>query len=170
MSDNTFGWYDCVTRQVPWCAWAVHGRKLCRNLRERFRHRSVIKGDGGAIGITDQESAHLWWMVAGPQRCMLPDQYEDFSGIKDKVNTTPWTYTSCTKGDERCAEAHKTLEEMGNPCFEESRSDLLTIDKKDVTGNKVTDMLKAYIPEGVWQFTAFRSNLQNFNLRFKETN
>ena len=43
---------------------------------------AVIKGDGGAIGITEDPSALKRWMVAGPLVSHLVANYEEVSGVK----------------------------------------------------------------------------------------
>lgn len=51
---------------------------------------------------------------------------------------------------------------MGNPYLEESTSDLLTLDTKDVMDQKVTDMLKDYDAKGKEQMENFTSELDRF--------
>ena len=43
---------------------------------------AVIKGDGGAIGMTEDPSALRRWMIAGPEVSHLVDQYEVACGAK----------------------------------------------------------------------------------------
>ncbi|KAK0132806.1 hypothetical protein N1851_007916 [Merluccius polli] len=38
---------------------------------------ACIKGDGGAVGLTDNPSAFLRWMVAGPEVARLIQEFED---------------------------------------------------------------------------------------------
>ena len=44
---------------------------------------AVIKGEGGAIGVTDDPSAPRRWMVAGPEVSRLATEYEIVSKAKD---------------------------------------------------------------------------------------
>ena len=44
---------------------------------------AVIKGDGGAVGITEDPSALRRWMTAGPAVSQLVAQYEEVSVIRD---------------------------------------------------------------------------------------
>lgn len=44
---------------------------------------AVIKGDGGAVGLTEDPSALRRWMVAGPEVSRLVAQYESISEAKD---------------------------------------------------------------------------------------
>ena len=37
----------------------------------------LIKGDGGVIGITDNPSALIKWITAGPERSRIVDEFEN---------------------------------------------------------------------------------------------
>ena len=125
------------------------------------QNNALIKADGGAIGLTERESALRRWMVAGPEVCRLAEQYEKFSRKRKKIHT---------KHHEDAPFAHKAflkdvrnlilvLEEMGNPFMEESTTDLLTIDSKDVMNKSVLDMLYAFVPKGKEQLNNLLKNL-----------
>ena len=43
---------------------------------------AIIKGDGGAIGITEDPSALRIWMAAGPLVSHIIANYEPVSGVK----------------------------------------------------------------------------------------
>ena len=49
---------------------------------------ALIKGDGGAIGVTEDPSALRRWMVAGPEVSYLVAEYEVLSGAKDATTST----------------------------------------------------------------------------------
>ena len=48
---------------------------------------AMVKGDGGVIGITDNETALRRWMVAGPETVRLSTEYDDFKASKEKEGT-----------------------------------------------------------------------------------
>ena len=50
------------------------------------QQNAVIKGDGGAIGLTEDPVALRRWMVAGPEVSRLIAGYETVSGVKDDKN------------------------------------------------------------------------------------
>lgn len=51
------------------------------------QNNAVIKGDGGAVGLTEDQSALRRWMVAGPEISRLVDEYYDISGhLQTKQN------------------------------------------------------------------------------------
>jgi len=49
---------------------------------------AVIKGDSGAVGITEDPSALRRWMVAGPAVSQLVAQYEEASELRDVSKQT----------------------------------------------------------------------------------
>lgn len=36
-----------------------------------------VKGDGGAVGLTDNAGALLWWKVAGPELARMTEEFEE---------------------------------------------------------------------------------------------
>ncbi len=49
---------------------------------------AIIKGDGGAIGLTEDPSALRQWMVAGPEVSHLVARYEAASSTKGATVTS----------------------------------------------------------------------------------
>ena len=47
------------------------------------QNNAIIKGDGGAVGLTEDPGALWRWMVAGPELSHLIAGYEPMSGVKD---------------------------------------------------------------------------------------
>eukprot|EP00918_Siedleckia_nematoides_P073581 GHVU01160593.1.p1 GENE.GHVU01160593.1~~GHVU01160593.1.p1 ORF type:complete len:241 (-),score=23.69 GHVU01160593.1:1062-1784(-) len=135
------------------------------------QNSALIKGDGGAVGITEDESALRRWMIAGPEVCILAAQYDSFSQDKSTFQTKHHEEIPSVQksffNDVRCLT--NTIEEMGNTFLEESKSDLLTIDTKYIIGNKV-EILNKYLPEGSCQFKAFTNNLKDFYSPLKRNN
>ena len=41
------------------------------------QNNALIKGDGGAVGVTDNPSALLRWMIAGPEVAMAIEEFQD---------------------------------------------------------------------------------------------
>lgn len=52
------------------------------------QNNAVIKGDGGAIGLTEDSSALRRWMVAGPEISQFVTSYKTVLGSKDKTVST----------------------------------------------------------------------------------
>ena len=87
----------CLEEQHPDLAKEFHqGNFAVRKSRREFsgmaidqahkQQNAVIKGDGGAIGLTKDPVALRRWMVAGPGVSRLVAGYETVSGVKDDKN------------------------------------------------------------------------------------
>lgn len=96
---------------------------------------AVVKGDGGAVGVTEDPSALRRWMVAGPEVSHLVTQYETASGAKcaKDCTTTHHEQTEWTQRNylEKVCKLTTTIQDMGNP-FQEESCDLLSLDTKDI--------------------------------------
>jgi len=90
----------------------------------------VIKGDGGAVGITEDPSALRRWMVAGPEVSFLVGQYGTLCGAKDANEEVQ----HCEQNEhaqktliERVQKLHSVMEEMGYPFMGET-GEILALD------------------------------------------
>lgn len=96
------------------------------------QNNASVKGDGGAVGLTENPSALRRWMVSGPEMARLIGEFE--SSIMEQDN-------DCSHHEQKkhtqiaFARNVKALsgamEEMGNP-FTEDSSDLLVLDSRNI--------------------------------------
>ena len=122
---------------------------------------AVIKGDGGAIGLTEDPSALRRWMVAGPEVSHLVSQYEAASKAKDVTEGTD-RHEQREKTQrlfhEKVGRLTKTIQNMGNP-FQEDSGDLLTLDTKDIAHTSAVALLGQHYGRGKEQFLKFMDAL-----------
>ena len=126
------------------------------------QNTTVIKGDGGAIGVTEDPSALRRWMVAGPEISRLVANYETVSGTKDaKKNNRHHEQTETVQRAffEKVKQLTKVMEEMGNP-FEEESGYLLTLDTKDIADPSAAQLIATHHERGKDKFNSFMANLQ----------
>ena len=95
---------------------------------------AVIKGDGGAVGVTENPSALRRWMVSGPEVSHLVAQYDAVFQAKDATQNT--RHHEQTERNQRLFmdkvnKLTKVIGDLGNP-FQEESKDLLTLDTKDI--------------------------------------
>ena len=110
---------------------------------------TLIKGDGGAIGVTEDPSVLRKWMVAGPEVSRLVAEYEVVSGAKDATKSTSHherTIQAQRVFLEKVGRLTNVLHDMDNP-FQEESSDLLTLDTKDIAHMSVHKLLRTYYRE-----------------------
>ena len=103
-------------------------------LDQAHKQNELIKGEGGAIGITENPSALLRLMVAGPE---LARMVEEFERAEEEHNADQ----TCTPHHEQSSASQmrfshvqslgSTIEELGNP-FEEESTDLISLVSKDI--------------------------------------
>lgn len=123
---------------------------------------AVIKGDGGAIGITEDPSALRRWMVAGPEVSFLVGQYETLCGAKDtneEVQHHEQNEHAQKTFIERVQKLHSVMKEMGNPFMEET-GELLTLDTKSVAHASAAALVAEHYKRGKARFDEFLKGLE----------
>ena len=101
---------------------------------------SVVKGEGGAVGLTESAAALRRWMVAGPE---LSRMIEEFENIVPEEETTHHENTPSFQKNfaEDMRNLTSSLEELGNP-FTEGSQDLIAIHSKDIMDASVVSTVK----------------------------
>ena len=177
MAFNSLSGYDETTNKQPRCTYQQFERGnfvLHESPREfsgvaldqaHEHNNALVKGDGGAIGITEHPSALLRWMTAGPEICQITKEYEE---TNTKANTylkhhedTPSNQKQFFKDVQNLTDY---LHENGNPFFDES-DELFNLISKKLTNSHD---LYVYENKGKEQFDTFLNNLQNFHHPIKK--
>ncbi|KAK6167167.1 hypothetical protein SNE40_021262 [Patella caerulea] len=123
----------------------------------------VIKGDGGAIGLTEDPSALRRWMVAGPEVSRLLSRYEAMSGEKDVTYSS--RHHEQTRSDqksffEKVKSLSAVMQEMGNP-FQEESADLMVLDTKNIADPTLPEKVATHQQRGKEQFLSFIKVLED---------
>lgn len=121
----------------------------------------LIKGDGGAIGLTKNPSQLLRWMICGPEVSRLINEFQTSEELTKKsqsegpdlrhheqMSGVQATFQKQVKA--LCT----TFVEMGNPFLEESK-DLLVLDTRDIVDTSVAETVRKIEELGKTQFKAF---------------
>ena len=93
-----------------------------------------MKGDGGAVGLSQNPEALKRWMVAGPEMARVTAQLEaSIHGVHKNLETR---HHKQTKGNQviyvlQVKGLVQVMEEMGNPFMEENK-DLLRLNSRDI--------------------------------------
>lgn len=95
------------------------------------QNNKVVKGDGGAIGLTEDNAKLLRWMVSGPELSRVILYFEASQELlKRRQSKGPnivhheETRAVQTSFQKQVKALHETMNEMGNP-FEEASQDLI---------------------------------------------
>lgn len=126
-------------------------------------NNAVIKGDGGAIGLTEDPSALRRWMVAGPEVSRLVAGYEAMSGMKDATYSSrhhEQTLSAQKSFFEKVKSLSAVMQEMGNP-FQEESADLLVLDTKNIADPTLAEMIATHHRQGKEQFQSFMEGLED---------
>lgn len=122
------------------------------------QNNALVKGDGGAVGLTENPSALRRWMISGPEIARLVNEFEAHINVEASRQSPTQHHeaeasfqVSFTR-DVNALVA--TLNEMGNPFMEES-NDLLVLDTKDISGPAATTRMCQIESLGIDQCNEF---------------
>ncbi len=106
------------------------------------QNNASVKGDGGAVGLTENPAALRRWMVSDPEMTRVIGEFE---GSTEKRQDTDRRHHEQKKHAQMAfARDVKSLsgiiEEMGNP-FSENSSDLLVLDSRNIADAAVADTM-----------------------------
>jgi hypothetical protein len=104
------------------------------------QNNAIVKGDGGAVGLTENAGALRRWMTSGPEIARLVNEFElnqpeDMSTHHEVQKSFQTSFGN----DVRSLVA--TFEELGNP-FLDQGDDLVTLDTKEVAPPDALERLK----------------------------
>ena len=119
---------------------------------------ATIKGDGGVIGITQNASALIEWITAGPEVARLTEEFKSsFTSTREQVCTErhhDQSATTQSKFSQHVRAMVETIEEMGNP-FEEDSTDLIVLDTREIMTDEAVSNLQSIKSAGKSQYEKF---------------
>ena len=107
------------------------------------QNNASVKGDCGAVGLTENSAALRRWMVSGPEMARLIGEFEVSTKNKKKTDFRHHeqrNHAQMTFGRD-ITSLTDAIEEMVNP-FAENSKDLLVLDSRDLADLTVIDMLR----------------------------
>ena len=110
-----------------------------------------IKGDAGAVGLTENTTALRRWMVAGPEIARMVEDFEKYAGLSDSPIESGRHHDQvksiqATFGKEVLGLVDVFLD-LGNP-FEEDSEELYDIHSKDVMSTVTVQSVKDVVHVG----------------------
>lgn len=119
------------------------------------QNNAIVKGDGGVIGLTDNENALRRWTIAGPEVARLIAQFESTYVNIDLEDRHHEQRPSVQKSFAcEVRSLVKTINEMGNP-FEEESSDLIVLHNRNVLPDCAAVCVKNIHETGQKQYNDF---------------
>ena len=122
---------------------------------------AFVKGDGGAIGLTEDPSALRRWMVSGPEVSQLVNQYELASQVKEAnedIRHHEQTSQSQKSFTDKVQKLFDVMKDLGNP-FQEESKDLLTLDTKTIAHPSAAELVRTHFEKGQLAFRDFFNSL-----------
>ena len=124
------------------------------------QNNAMVKGSGGAIGLTGNPAALRRWMVARPEIARITTEFEE-QAIKQQDGAGDTRHHHHDQQPAVQAVFLKevkalvtVMEEMGNPFLEHSQ-DLLDIDTRDIMDTQVAETVRRIETLGKEQYTKF---------------
>ena len=122
------------------------------------QNNASVKGDGGAVGLTENRTALRRWMVSGPEMARVIGEFEAASEERKKADTRHHEQTRfAQKAFARDVRALTgVIQEMSNP-FCENSMDLLVLDTRDVADEAIVDTVRKIEKLGQDQYDTYIS-------------
>ena len=112
---------------------------------------AVVKGEGGAVGLTENPAALRRWMVAGPEEVIAASESQNHHENKPAIQNA---------FAKDVINLVSSLEELGSP-FKETGEDLMAFHTKDVMNEGVVRAIRTARQPGEQQFKAFLKRLED---------
>lgn len=113
------------------------------------QNNELVKGEGGAVGLTENPVAFRKWMVAGPEQARLlaefGEQYADTPN-DDQYHHEEGPSTQKTF-QKQTVDLVQVISEMGNP-FKDDIPELLALDTRNVIDRPVVNTVRTVEPVG----------------------
>ena len=120
------------------------------------QNNALIKGDGGAVGLTNNPSALLRWMIAGPEVSRVVEEFHkelDYSACKTNTGHHDQAPTVQATFGKDVLSLISVMENLGNP-FEEESTDLV-LNSKEIADHAAVETVKNIQRIGQEQFQTF---------------
>ena len=123
------------------------------------QNNALVKGGGGAVGLTQNPAALRKWMCGGPEIARLIKEFESAMEESSSDNVAQTMHHEQTKGVQATFAKHVkaltgVLEKLGNPFVEES-NDLMRIDTRDIADEVTVQCIKQAEKLGEDQYATF---------------
>ena len=108
------------------------------------QHNAIVKGEGGAIGLTQNMSQLTRWMVGGPEEARVINEFEEATiHVEESENFRHHEQVRSIQATfvKEVNSLTKTIADFGNP-FADKSEDLLVLDTKHIVGEAVVKTVK----------------------------
>ena len=123
------------------------------------QNNALVKGDGGAVGLTESPNALLRWMVAGPETARVIQEFQSGSTKTQKTTDSSFQHHEMSRSaqlsfDKEVKDLVGVFSELGNPFLEKSE-DILVLDTKTIADPGMLDTVQQIEKVGETQYKDF---------------
>ena len=128
------------------------------------QENKIVKGSGGAVGLTENPVAFRRWMLSGPEMARLLKQFEEEYLTDYDVENTETSHhhehgmASQKTFQRQVGSLCGTMRRMGNP-FLDDFPELITLDSRNCADESVVAALRTLIDTGKTQYQEFVKNV-----------
>ncbi len=126
------------------------------------QNNELVKGSGGAVGLTENPSAFRKWMIAGPEQARLLQEFEN-EFIPEVVNQQKHHeegFSSQKTFKEQAKNLIQSINEMGNPFLDET-DELLALDTRNVINESVVNTVRTVEALGKQKYEAYTESVKD---------
>ena len=112
------------------------------------QNNALVKGSGGAVGLTENPEAFARWMVSGPEQARLLKEFEADLPNSNDENDGESSYAHHEQGlssqkafQKQIQNLAVTISEMGNP-FTDDSPELIALDTRDCANESVVTTVR----------------------------
>ena len=135
----------------------THNHFLAKPIDQAHEHNNaLVKGSGGAVGLTKNPSSFRKWILAGPEQAQLLTEFEvQYSPeVREKYSHHEEGLSAQRTFKQQVLALVETIEDMGNP-FLDVTTELLSLDKHYVIDKSVAHTICSIEALGKKKFTEY---------------
>ena len=124
------------------------------------QENKIVKGAGGAVGLTENPTAFRRWMLSGPEMARLLKEFEEeYLADDDKEDLTNLQHHEQGHSTQKKFQQHvvslsETMKQMGNP-FLDDFEELVTLDSRNCVDKSVVHTVRSLEETGKKQYKDF---------------
>ena len=134
------------------------------------QENKIVKGSGGAVGLTENPTAFRRWMLSGPEIARLLKQFEE-EYFPDDDTEMPKNLEHHEQGlstqktiQRQVNSLSETIRQMGNP-FLDDFPDLVTLDSRNCADESVISTVHTLEETGKKQYQDYVKNVLDMRIR-----
>lgn len=120
------------------------------------QENAVVKGEGGAVGLTENPGALKRWMISGPEIARIVNEFEKTTATSSDVSLKhhEQSYSHQVAFIKDVQSVVDSFQDLGNPFLEKGK-DLLAVDTKDIMNSDVVEAVTNVEKTGLDMYSSY---------------